>query len=234
MSNNIKKEIDKIQIPKNLRERRQIGIQKASSEMHKSLKKNQLIKWISGVASVFILMLGFLLVSNSSLANSIKSYFKDITNNQGAVTGTEYTQASKDISVNILEPMTSTNTLVYPIVVTFQKADIPPYNVTEALTLGEYRIIDNSGTEISDKQIKIEFSSTADFSFEVSDKNKLLVEVPSQNANQRTFKANLIINKEFLNTSDKYTLKINSFTSHKKADAPLEIKGEWDIEIPNN
>lgn len=164
MSNNIKQEIDKIQIPKNLRERSQIGIQKASSEMNKSVKKPQLIKWISGVAVVFILVLGFLLISDSSLANSIKSFFKDITNNQGEVTGTEYAQASKDISVKILEPITSTNNLVYPIVVTFQNADIPPYNVTEAFTLGEYRIIDNSGIEIRDKQIKIESSSKAECS----------------------------------------------------------------------
>lgn len=235
MNNRIKQEIDEIQIPKNLRSRSQMGIQKASSEMNKRVRKNKVNTWISGVAAIFIVVPGLLLVSDDRFSHSLKGFFKNSANHQGDITETAYTSVSKDISVQMLKPIASINDVIYPVVVTFQKEDVAPYNVTEEFTLGEFRIIDDLGIEISNQQITIESSVQEEFSAEASDsKNHFLTGQSSEHANEIVWKANLVIGKEVFNVNQKYKLEIHSFTSQNQDDAPVEIKGQWDIVFPQN
>ena len=98
------------------------------------------------------------------------------------------------------------NEISMQIEVTFKDISKVPYNVIEVLTLGDFKIVDSSG-------------------------NKINFEINNEEQSKRSFTGNIIINKNDLISSDKYTLIINSFYGHKKADAPIEIKGNWKVNL---
>jgi len=108
------------------------------------------------------------------------------------------------------------NEISMQIEVTFKDISKVPYNVIEVLTLGDFKIVDSSGNKIN---------------FEINNEDKQLVEVNNEEQSKRSFTGNIIINKNDLISSDKYTLIINSFYGHKKADAPIEIKGNWKVNL---
>lgn len=71
--------------------------------------------------------------------------FKDVTNWTGAVTGTEYVQATDEIEVNaVAEQGTLT------ITATFLTPATAPYSEQEAFTVGNYQIVDASGDVVVD------------------------------------------------------------------------------------
>ncbi|WP_353095528.1 DUF4179 domain-containing protein [Tissierella praeacuta] len=225
----IKRELDNIEIPKELHKISKMGIQKASLEIKKGNKMNKHIKKVAGVAAVFILSISLIVVNNPTLANSIKGFFKDITNWNGAITGIEYEQATEEVDISTSNLIVESNKVLLQIEVTFKDINEAPFNVIEALTIGKFKIIDSSGSEINHKKIQIEAISKEDYSFEIEDKDNLLTEIESQDSSNKKFKANLIINKEELSSGNKYILMIESFYGHKKAEAPIEIKGNWEV-----
>ena len=227
----IEQELENIEIPKELHERSKIGIQKASLEIKRGNKMNRYSKRVAGVAAVLVLSIGLIAVNNPTLANSVKGFFQDITNWQRAVTGTEYEQATEEIDIKISNPITKSKKVSLPIEVTFENSNKAPFNVIEALTLGEFKIVDSSGNEINYEEIQIEPASKEEYSFEINDEDKLLTEMENQELTKRRFIGSFIINKEHLRLDNKYTLIINSFYGHKKADAPIEIKGNWNLDF---
>lgn len=231
MSNKVKQELGKIEIPKELHDRSKIGIRKASYEFKGRGKMNKFLKGLGVAAAVAILSISLLATVNPGFASSLQGFFKDIANWQGVVTGTEYNQATEEIDVKIAEPLVKNNHFVLPITVTFEEAEKAPYNVAEALTFGEFKVISHNEVEITEEQIQVEPVSKEDFNFEIGDSHKLLTEIENNNPNIRVFQANLVIDKKLLNSNDKFILIINSFFEHKKADAPLEVKGEWQLEF---
>lgn len=227
----IERELDSIEIPKELNERSKIGIQKASLEIKGGNKMNKHIRKVAGVAAALVLSISLIAVNNPTLANSIKGFFKDITNWNGAITGTEYEQATEEIGISTSNLIVESNKILLPIEVTFKNINEAPFNDIEALTIGKLKINDSSGSEINYEIIQIEAISKEDYSFEIEDENNLLTEIESQDSSNRRFKANLVINKDELSSGDKYTLIIKSFYGHKKADAPIEIKGNWELDF---
>ena len=212
----IEKELGNIEIPKELNKISEKGIKKASLEMRRRNNINKYIKRVSGVAATFIIAITLIATSNNALANSIKGFFKDITNRNGAVIGTVYDQATEEIDIEIAKTIIKDNEISMKIEVTFKDISKPPYNVIEALTLGDFKIIDSLGNKIN---------------FKINDEDKNLVEVNNEDQSKRSFTGNIVINKNNSISSDKYTLIINSFYGHKKADAPIEIKGNWKFDL---
>jgi|GEM_PF-1326234 len=231
MKRTIKRELDNIEIPKELHERSKIGIQKASSEIKGENKMNKYIKRVAGLAVVLVLSIGLIAVNNSTLANSIKGFFKDITNWNGAITGTEYIQATEEIDIKVSNSIVESNKVLLPIEVTLKNINEALFNVIEALTIGKFKITNSSDNEINNGEIQIESISKENYSFEIDDENNLLTEIESQDLSNRKFIANLVINKEQLSSGDKYILIIESLYGHKKADAPIEIKGKWELDF---
>lgn len=94
---------------------------------------------------------------------------------------------------------------VLAVTVTMLKPEVAPYSEIEELGLGTYQILDADGTVV------VETAAT--------EKNVV------ENA-----KITLSISVEQL-TEETYKLVVSSFVGEKKADQPLEIKGNWECEF---
>lgn len=210
MKNNFEQEIEKIEIPKELKLRRESGINQAYKEMRGNQKRKPYFKVFVSAVAIFVLLFGLMAASDSGLATSIRGFFQDITNWQGTVTGTEYKQATEEIDIQVGEiRKNQENQFLLPLTITLKKPEEPPYMETEEITLGAFNIINQSG-----KEIKAE-----------------LIQYQTEPVSNGIFEVGLLLDKELLEPNNTYTLQISSVFSHKKADAPLEIKGEWQTEF---
>lgn len=218
----IEQELLNIDIPKDLHERVKMGVKKANSE--KEIKSsinnyiktggnsmNKYIKRVSWGAATLALSIGLMATSNSTFANSIQGFFKDITNSQGAVIGTKYEQSTEEIDIKISHLINKSNKVELPIEITFKNVDKAPFNSIEKLTLGKFEILDNLGNTINCEGIQ----------------NELTLE----NLNNKKFSGSITINKDILNKDEKYTLVISSFYGDKKADAPIKLSGNWKVDF---
>ena len=212
----IEKELGNIDIPKELHKISEKGIKKASLEIKQRKSVSKYIKRTSGLVAASLVTIILIVSSDTTLANSIKGFFKDITNKNGAVTGVVYDQATEEIDVEMSKAIIKDNQISLKVDVNFKDINKAPYNFIEVLTLGDLKIVDSSGNKIN---------------FKINNEDKLLVEVNNENQNRRSFTVNLIINNDNLKPGEKYTLIINSFYGHKKADAPIEIKGNWKVDL---
>lgn len=232
MNNNIRQEIEKIEIPKEVHERSKIGIQKANSEMNKRKSNSvRLVKGIGGMVAATALSISLIAAVNPTFASSIQGYFNDIKNWKGAVIGLEYNDATEKIDIQIDKPILKDNYYVLPITVTFEDAEKHPFSIADALTIGALKIINKNGDKISDNQIQVETIVKEDFTFDIEDSDKLLTEIRINDQSNRAFQGNLIIDKELLSSDEMFILSIDSFFQHAKGEAPLEINGKWKIEF---
>jgi hypothetical protein len=236
MENNIRKEIDKIEIPIELRQRSELGIQKAKRELTEQRHRSgagmkRLWQGIGGVIAASVLVFALMLAVEPSLAASVKGYFKDILNWKGAVTGTEYKQATDEIKVEINQANMNAEKVAVPITVTILHGNHVPYSEIEAIALGEFKIVGSSGETLDGKEVAVQAITEKEYSFEIRDSNKLLSEIIPDDNNSKKFQANLIVQRDFLERNQNLTLKITSFYGYKKGDAPLEIKGEWEKQM---
>lgn len=100
------------------------------------------------------------------------------------------------------------------ILMTFAKSDAPPYSELEALQFGEGQILDQDGNVVYEIQAEADMLSAS-----VIESGSVVTE--------------LKMDKGILLNDQEYTLKINILYGHEKADAPLEIRGDWEIKIPS-
>lgn len=229
MSNRLKQELEKIEIPTELQRRSQSGIQQAASEMKRRGKRFKIMKQLGSAAAVAVLFIGVLAVVNPGFASSLQGWFKDITNWKGAVVGTEYNQATEEMDIKVSNVMALNHELVLPLTVTFKHLEQTPYNLIEALTLGEFYVESSSKDIVTAEQIRVEPTSTKKYSFDIADRHKLLSEIESKNPTVREFEANLVMDKQSVGSNETFTLIIHSMYGHRKGDAPLEIKGNWKV-----
>ena len=234
MSNRLKLEIEQIEIPTELHERSKSGIQAAASEMKRRGNRQKIMKPLGSVAAAAVLFIGVLAAVNPGFASTMQAFFKDITKWNGAVVGTAYNQATEEINITVSDLKVLDNELVLPLKVTFEQADKAPYNLTEALTLGEFTVKSNTKDEVTADLIRVEPVSTKEYSFDIEESHKLMSEIDSTEPTIREFKTNLVMDKELLGSNDTFTLIIHSMYGHRKGDAPLEIKGSWELEFSTN
>lgn len=97
-------------------------------------------------AAVFAALAVCLSISVTALAatGTLRGFFRDITNWQGAVVGTSYEQATDEIDVNV-----SGNDEELTVLATFVDPQIFPYREVEMLGIAEYCIVDTNGKTVS-------------------------------------------------------------------------------------
>lgn len=124
-------------------------------------------------------------------------FFNDVTNLFGAVTGTEYLNATNEVDIEINEDMTAK--------IMFKNPTDAPYAYISEVKLCDYRIVDANGDEVvsitDGNIISVISNGVAELPVDIG--NCVLIE------------------------GNNYSLVIESFFGLSKVDAPLEIKGEW-------
>jgi len=221
----LKNEIESMEFPNELSERSKKGIYQAHTEETKGNKffKSMPMKFGS-IAGAVVLAFSILMFTNTGFANSVKGFFEDITNWSGTVTGTVYENATNEITADVGEKVIQSDKVSFPLSITLKEPDKAPYNTIEALTIGDFQVF-QSGKPVNNEQIAFERGPMAEFEFMIKDEDKLLI------LEDKKFKTNLVINNLSTSANETYTLIINSFFIQSKGDAPLEVKGEWEVNL---
>ncbi len=202
--------------------------------INKQSIKVQKHKWRNVVAAS-LLLLGVIVTANTtSIATSIKGYFEDVTNGNGTVVGTQYTAGVDDFSMESGTVIESENHLLVPLTVTLHNITVEPFASMESLGVREVLLVDDSNNEVGKFEVQEEEGLRSKMSFELEEKEKLLSEIPAISDSSRIFKVNLLIDDKSLFKEQQYKLKIQSLYIYKPADAPLQINGNWEIDIPIN
>ena len=137
------KKVNEIEMPEAMQERIIRNCHDKFSKEAKTMNNRAKYYFIrKPLVAVAALVLCFCLVGGAALAATghLQGFFRDITKWGGAVTGTEYEQATDEIEINIVKAadgVTVLVTLIYP--------DMAPYSELELLGIQEYEIVDQSG-----------------------------------------------------------------------------------------
>ena len=110
----------------------------------KNRKNNSFLKKPVAVFAVLAVCLS-LSVTALAAAGTLKGFFRDITNWQGAVVGTSYEQATDEIVVNV-----TANGEELTVLATFVDPQIFPYREVEKLGIVSYCIVDTNGKTVSE------------------------------------------------------------------------------------
>ena len=135
-------------------------------------------------------------------AASENGFFRDKTNMVGTVTGVTYENATAEIGVSAVYADNAVN-----VTLDFLKPNVAPYSEIDTVRLyGKSITITGVSGDIDCK------------------------EFDTEPANITTDKATLVIPIGTLQAGT-YQLTVSSFTGEKKADAPLDILGNWNVEF---
>ena len=102
------------------------------------MKKRKPVKRTFLIAAVLVLCLPVI-----GMAVSNTGMFRDIKNIFGAVTGTEYENATEEITLSL-----SAEGKELLVETTFVNLDAPPYSESEMLAIGAYQILDEGGNAV--------------------------------------------------------------------------------------
>ena len=160
------------------------------------------------LAIVAVLALCLVTVCMTPLASSIKGFFSNIIRFDGAITGTQYENATNDIKVDILELTSENGNIIIPLDLTFENPTEAPFPYIQEVAVSEYKIFDSNNKEI----IKTKLSAEDGEKGSVTD-GKVLVKLSIDDAK---FKS-----------GEEYTIVIEKMYGLAKADAPLHITGTW-------
>ena len=143
--NNLKTTVRKIEMPDEMKLRIIKNCQaKTLYEMEGNTmnrtKTNSWKKKSTAVAAVVFLCLCF---TAAVSATGLSGFFQDIINHKGAVSGTQYEQASDELEVSIAS---SENGIT--ILTTMVNPNIAPYSEFEILGIDSYQIVDMTGNII--------------------------------------------------------------------------------------
>ena len=93
------------------------------------------------IAAALVLCIGLPV----GMAATNTGFFRDVTNWQGAITGTVYEQATNEIAVTVT---TEADTLT--VEADFRNPDTAPYRALETLALGKYQILNADGAVLTE------------------------------------------------------------------------------------
>lgn len=159
-----------------------------------------------------VLALCIVPVAMTPLANSIKGFFSDIIRFDGAITGTQYENATNDIKVDVLELSSENGNAIIPLDLTFENPNEAPFPYIQEVVIAEYKILDSKDKEM----IKAKHSA--------EDGEKGTVSAGKVSVN-------LSINDKDLTAGEEYTIVIEKMYGLAKADAPLHITGVWECKF---
>ena len=168
----------------------------------------------TAVAAAILFCVISVCVCIPSIASSIEGFYKDVVRWwDGAVVGTEYENATQEIQIQAAPAVVEDGKLVIPLTVTFlEMGNKEPYIslIGGAVALGDYQIIDTSGTEIYSDRGQQETVG------ELEDGKTAFMQPAGI---------------ETLSKGTKYMLVIESIYGLQKAEQPLEMKGHWECEF---
>ncbi len=149
-----------------------------------------------------------------SIAASVEGFYKDMIRWwDGAVVGTEYENATQEIQIEASSAAIEDGKLMIPLTVTFlEMGNKEPYIYLAdgEVALGDYQIVDGSGTEIYSALGQQETVG-------VLEDGKAVFKQP---AGIETF-----------SKGEKYLLVIESIYGLQKAEQPLKMEGHWECEF---
>lgn len=164
------------------------------------------------VAVVAVLVLGIITVTMTPFANSMKGFFKDIIRFDGAITGTQYENATNDIKVNAMEVTADNADAILPLELTFENPTEAPFIYIQEIAVADYMILDSTTGEILKLESYPEYSAKGT----IKDGRALV---------------NLSINNIKLKSGEEYTIIIEKMYGLAKADAPLHTTGSWECKF---
>ena len=151
-----------------------------------------------------VLALCIITVTMTPLANSIKGFFSDIIRFDGAITGTQYENATNDIKIDVLELTSENGEVIIPLELTFENPTEAPFPYIQEVAISEYKILDSGNKEI----IKTKLSAEDGEKGSVTDGEVLV---------------NLSIDDAKFKSGEEYTIVIDKMYGLAKTDAPLHI-----------
>jgi len=147
-------------------------------------------------------------VTMTPLASSIKVFFSDIICFDGAITGTQYKNATNEITVNATKITTDNSNDIIPLELIFENPNEAPFAYIQEIAVANYMIFD----EITGEILKLECYPEYFGKGTIKD-GKAVV--------------NLSTNDMKLTAGKEYTIIIEKMYGLAKADAPLRITGTW-------
>ena len=206
MRKSLEEKVNQIEVPTTLHDRCRMGMNHAKKEREEiRMNKKKMIRTIlatAAVAGVCILATG-----NTAIGNTAKGFFKDVIGWNGAVVGTEYLQATEEIKMDVVQATVENGSTQLCLEVIFTEKEQIPWKYIEGMALGSYKILDEEGKEV----VIVENDGVEGEGTVVNGKTQIVFEV------------------EQLLEDIEYTIVVESMYGLKKADAPLEIKGNWEI-----
>lgn len=199
MTDHIQCKMNEIPIPSSLHTCCELGIEKAKQEQKGKIIMLKFHKTAIAAAAALVLAVGIFAGSNTALAKDIRGYFADVFRFDGAVVGTEYNNATDEITVTAIsdgESITVTPQLLYP-----QEA---PYAFITEISLRNVTITDSSGK-------KLMTVDETDPSILSNGTVSLVIPLGTVN----------------LSPHAEYTVSFNTVVGHAKAEQPLPMSGNW-------
>ena len=164
------------------------------------------------LALVAVLALCVITVTITPFANSIRGFFDDIIGFDGAITGTQYNNATNDIMVNVMEPASDNGNTVIPLELTFKNPNVAPFAYIQEIAVADYMVIDSTTGEILKLKSYPEYSGKG-------------------NINNGSAVVKLSLNDANFKSGEEYTIVIEKMYGLAKADAPLHIIGKWECKF---
>ena len=180
-------------------------------EFEKRTGKKKSRRWIGALVIPAVLAM----MGAGVYAASENGFFRDKTNMVGTVTGVTYENATAEIGVSAVYADDNVN-----VTLDFLKLANPPHTETE-----NGRLFVPPYTEIETIRLYGKNMTLTGASGEID-----CTGFDTEPANIITDKATLVIPTGTLQAGT-YQLTLNAFTGEKKADAPLDILGNWNVEF---
>lgn len=179
------------------------------------MKKNRKKQWIrrmTTVAAAFVVCV--LVFTQTTAADTVKGFFKEITRPDGSITGTAYEVGMDEIQIQCQGIEAESEKITMNFQIFFANSEQLPYSELEALQIGKGQILDAEG------KIVHEIGFEADM-------------LQASGIENGTVCVKLETDASVFESEQNYVLIINTLYGHKKADAPLVMQGEWTIKIPS-
>lgn len=189
----LKTAAEKITMPEDMKGRLERNVKRQTGN---TPRKTVFLRKPAAIAVAVAVCLS-LSVTAMAATGSGRGFFRDVTNFFGAITGTVYEQATHEIRVE-----GTVEGGVMTLLAVFADSQAFPYRETEQLGIGEYRILDGTGSVVQEgtaKAAEVIHGSAA-------------IRLPLEGLE-----------------AGSYTLQITAFVAEKKADQPLPIRGAWEL-----
>lgn len=202
MKDHIYNELKEIPIPASLHSRCVIGMEEAKQEQKGQITMLKFHKKTIAAAATLVLAIGLFAGSSTALAKDFRGFFSDVFRFDGAVVGTEYHNATEEVTFNQL-PIRGEKLSEIGVQVAFVYPEEAPYAYIEELSMQDVTITDAAGSEV--------------WSLDETEP------VPIRDG-----AAHFILSAD-LSSGKTYTLHCPMLQGHAKAEQPLPMSGTWEL-----